>query len=73
MVLSLKNFHIENFRRRTDLRKFSIFHKVACHFGKKFCRPAADSILMPLTFHIASLNRHTTELSGVPLKLTWSQ
>ena len=28
------------------------------------------SILMPLTFHIAHLNHHTREISGVPLKLT---
>ena len=29
-----------------------------------FCRPAADSILMPLTFPIASLNRYTPKFSG---------
>ena len=35
-----------------------------------FCRPAADSILMPPTFPIASLNRYTPNFSGVPQKLT---
>ena len=30
-------------------------------------------ILMPPTFHIASLNRHTPKFSGVPQKLTWCQ
>ena len=38
-----------------------------------FCRPAADSILMPPTFPIASLNRYTPNFSGVPQKLTWCQ
>ena len=36
-------------------------------------QPAADSILMPLTFPIASLNRYTPNFSGVPQKLTWCQ
>ena len=30
-------------------------------------------VVMPLTFHIACLKRHTTNLSGVPLELTWCQ
>ena len=38
-----------------------------------FCRPAADSILMPPTFHIASLNRYNPKFSGIPQKLTWGQ
>ena len=38
-----------------------------------FCRPAADSILIPPTFPIASLNRYTPNFSGVPQKLTWCQ
>merc|ERR1712004_822973 len=38
-----------------------------------FCRPAADSILMPPTFPIARLNRYTPNFSGVPQKLTWCQ
>ena len=38
-----------------------------------FFRPAADSILMPPTFPIASLNRYTPNFSGVTQKLTWCQ
>ena len=30
-----------------------------------FCRPAADSILMPPTFHIASLSRYTPKQGGI--------
>ena len=37
------------------------------------CRPAADSILIPPTFPIASLNQYTPNFSGVPQKLTWCQ
>ena len=40
---------------------------------KKIRRPAADSILMPLTFPIARLNRYTPNFSGVTQKLTWCQ
>ena len=54
----LKNFHLS--RNSTAARVF-------------FCRPAADSILMPPTFHIARLNRYTPNFSGVPQKLTWCQ
>ena len=36
--------------------------------AKFFCRSAAVSILMPPTFHIASLNRYTSKFSGVPEK-----
>ena len=45
------------------------------HFAlvKKVRRPASDSILMPPTFPIASLNRYTPNFSGVPQKLTWCQ
>ena len=68
-----KKFHIENFRWENDLRKKSIFHEFPFRFGKKVRRPAADSILMPPTFHIASLNRYTPNFSGVPQKLTWCQ
>ena len=38
-----------------------------------FCWPAAESILMPPTFPIASLNRYTPKFSGVSQKLTWCQ
>ena len=36
-------------------------------------RALVRSILMPLTSHIASLNRHTPKFSGIRLKLTWCQ
>merc|ERR1711973_965305 len=68
-VLAPKNFPIENFRVRSDLQKISIFHEFSCRFGKKNRRPAADSILMPPTFHIARLNRYTPNFSGeMPVK-----
>ena len=72
-VLAPKNFPIENFRVRSDLQKISLFHEFSCPLGKKNRRPAADSILMPPTFHIARLNRYTPNFSGVPQKLTWCQ
>ena len=40
--------------------------------GKKY-QSGVRSILMPRTFHIAHLNRHTRKISGVPLKVTWCQ
>ena len=49
------------------------FHEFPFRFGKKIRRPAEDSILMPPTFPIASLNRYTPNFSGVPQKLTWCQ
>merc|ERR1712074_88744 len=64
-VLAPKNFPIENFRVRSDLQKISLFHEFSCRFGKKNRRPAADSILMPPTFHIPRLNRYTPNFSGV--------
>ena len=53
--------------------KKSVFHKFACHIGVIFCRPAAVSILMPPTFHIASLNCYTPKfciLRGVRILLS---
>merc|ERR1712107_631636 len=64
-VLAPKNFPIKNFRVRSDLQKISLFHEFSCPLGKKNHRPAADSILMPPTFHIARLNRYTPNFSGV--------
>ena len=49
------------------------FHEIPSPLAFFFCRPAADSILMPPTFHIARLNRYTPNFSGVPQKLTWCQ
>ena len=43
-----------------------------CMSAREFL-PVADSILMPPTFPIASLNRYTPDFSGVPQKLTWCQ
>ena len=53
-----KNFHFS--RSCMSARRF-------------FFRPATVSILMPLTFTIASLNQYTPKFSGVPQKLTWCQ
>ena len=50
--------------------KKTVFQEFACRFGKIIRRPAADSILMPPTFHLARLNRYTPNFSGVPQKLT---
>ena len=49
------------------------FHEFPFQFGKRFCRPAAASILMPRTLPIASLNHYTPKFSGVAQKLTWCQ
>ena len=53
--------------------KNSVFHEFVFHFVRKNCRPAAASILMPPTFHIATLNHYTPKFSGVAQKLTGSQ
>ena len=58
-----------SWRPKSKNFQFSRISIVTC---KNFCRPAAHSILMPPTIHIASLNRYTTKLSGVPQKLTWT-
>ena len=55
------------------VKNFSFFHEFACPHANYFCQAAADSILMPPTFPIASLNRYTPNFSGVPQKLTWCQ
>ena len=55
------------------VKKFIFFHEISLPHATFFCRPAADSILMPLTFPIARLNRYTPNFSGVPQKLTWCQ
>ena len=44
-----------------------------CCYGEIIRRPAAASILMPPTFHIARLNCYTPNFSGVGQKLTWCQ
>ena len=54
------------------VKKFS-FSRICVSARDFFCRPAADSILMPPTFPIASLNRYILNFSGVPQKLTWCQ
>ena len=69
----LENLSVENFWCRSDLRKMSVFHEFPLPFAKRIRRPAADSILIPLTFSIASLNRYTPKFSGVPQKLTGCQ
>ena len=64
-VLAPKKIPVENFRVWSDLRKISVFfHEFPLPLAKKICRPAGDSILMPPTFPIASLNRFTPKFSG---------
>ena len=57
---------------RAGGRTLKIFRSSQICFATRdfFCRPSADSILMPPTFPIASLNRYTPNFSGVPLELT---
>ena len=54
------------------VKKFS-FSRICVAARDFFCRPAADSILIPLTFPISNLNSYTPNFSGVPQKLTWCQ
>ena len=58
---------------RPKSKKFPFFHEFPFRFGKKIRWAAADSILTPLTFPIASLNRYNPKFSGIPQKLTWCQ
>ena len=62
-VLAPKNFPIENFRVRSDLRKSSIFHWFLCPYAPKRYRARVPTILMPPTFPIASLNHYTPNFS----------
>ena len=65
--LAPKNFPLKN------LPKYSLFCQFSCPDRKNKLRARVRSILMPPTFHIASLNRHTPKFSGVNQNLTWSQ
>ena len=58
-----------HFELEAEEKEISIFHEFPFPVGKK-CQPAADSILMPSTFHIANLDRYAPNFSGVPHKLT---
>ena len=68
-----KIFPLKIFGYRAIYKKFPFFTNFHVALVKKNCRPAADSILMPPTFHIARLNRYTPNFSGVGQKLTWCQ
>ena len=48
--------------------KTYIFSRFFSPFGEIICRPAAVSILMPVTFHIPHLNRYTPSFQGYPQK-----
>ena len=50
-------------RPKTRVKK-SHFSRIFIATWKFFCRPAVDFILMPPTFHIASLKRYTPKFSG---------
>ena len=49
---------------RPKSKKIS-FSRISIATCKKNCLPAADTLLMPQTFHIASLNLHTKKLSRI--------
>ena len=49
------------------------FSLISLSVRKKKLRARVCSILMPPTFHIASLNRYTPKFSKLPQKLTWCQ
>merc|ERR1712004_969406 len=66
-VLAPKNFHVQNFRVRSDLQKSSIFHRFLLPPPKKKYRARVPTILMPQTFPIASLNRYTPKVDLVPI------
>ena len=74
-------FHLDPSWPRTNLylfpsnglksKKKSVFFTNLCVRPQKYLwQPIASSILMPPTFHIASLNHFTPKFSGVPQKLT---
>ena len=63
----------ENFRVRSVLTKKSLFREFPCTHTKTMQRAHMRSILVPPTFHIASLKRYTPKFSGPPQKLTWCQ
>ena len=59
---------------RPKRRKFQFFTNLHVRpHANFFWWPAAASILIPPTFHIACLNHYTPKFSGVAQKLTWSQ
>ena len=70
-VLSPKKSPIDNFGLRSVSPKNSLFSPFSVQQRKEKLRARVRSILMPPTFHIASLNRYTPKFSGVPHKLTW--
>ena len=69
--------HVQLFKELLDLTKVLNANMLTCTLynvqATFFCRPAADSILIPPTFPIARLNGYTPNFSGVPQKLTWCQ
>ena len=58
--------HNISLRFRVRGRRIKNFHvsQIGMSARKFFCRPAADSILMPPTFHIDNLNRYTQSFQG---------
>ena len=52
-------------------KKNCILHEFPLPLAKKLLRSAADSILMPPTFHITSLNRYTPRKLTTAREWTW--
>ena len=72
VALAQKKFPLKNFGYGAIYENFPFFTKLRVCM-RFFCRSAPDSLLMPLTFPIDSLNRYTPRISGLPQKLTWYQ
>ena len=64
-VAAPKNLTVENFGIWNVLPKKSLFSRISVHTHRKMLRARVRSILVPLTFHIASLGRYTQKFSGV--------
>ena len=69
---SPKKLPLKMFGSRAFYQKNHFLANFCARTGKKY-RGGLRSILMPLTLHIAHLNCHCCNISGVPLRLTWCQ
>ena len=69
LILSAQLFRVyPHPKKNSCFVKTYSFSRFFCPFGEIICRPAAVSILMPVTFHITHLNRYTPSFQGYPQK-----
>ena len=69
LILSAQLFRVyPHLKKNSCFVKTYRFSRFFCPFGEIICRPAAVSILMPVTFHITHLNRYTPSFQGYPQK-----